>query len=176
MSTTVTSRTASTTTTATSMTSGSVERGAVAVLTRAPSVPRLTSAAADFTDPAAAAAAYLAAWCYQPLNDPANTNIATVQPWMTALGWAQDRSQGVTEQMWTQTVTAGLTSVCGPVRASVSAEAPSSAGTRWVVILARRAYVNRAGKIVGQQNLAETRRVLQGADRRWLVDVAVTAG
>ncbi len=146
------------------------------MLTRAPSVPRLTSAAADFTDPAAVAAAYLAAWCYQPLNDPANTNIATVQPWMTALGWAQDRSQGVTEQMWTQTVTAGLTSVCGPVRASVSAEAPSSAGTRWVVILARRAYVNRAGKIVGQQNLAETRRVLQGADRRWLVDVAVTAG
>lgn len=146
------------------------------MLTRAPSVPRLISVPADFTDPAAVAAAYLAAWCYQPLNDPANTNIATVQPWMTALGWAQDRSQGVTEQMWTQVVTAGLTSVCGSVRASVSAEAPSSAGTRWVVILARRAYVNRAGKIVGQQNLAETRRVLQGADGRWLVDVAVTAG
>ncbi|MET3803968.1 hypothetical protein ABIB25_000954 [Nakamurella sp. UYEF19] len=153
-----------------------VARGGVQVLTAAPRPPRTTPNPSDFLSPTAVAAAYLAAWCYQPLTKPANQNIAQVMPWMTALGWAQDKSRGITGDMWEQTVKAGLTSICGPVQATESTDAPTADGMRWVSLLTRRAYVAGNGKIVGQQNLAQTRRVLRASNGQWFVDISVNAG
>ena len=150
--------------------------GPVLPLAAAPAVPRLTPLPADFVSPTAVVAAYLAAWCYQPLGKPANTNIAVAAAWVTAAGLQSDSGQGLTNQQWAAQVASGLTSMCGPAVAVVSPDAPTGPNLRWVSVTARRAYVNRAGQIVGQQNISQTRRVLQAPDGRWLVDVQVYAG
>ena len=71
---------------------------------------------------------------------------------------------------------AGLTAACGQVVAGISAEAPTGQRQAWVHVAARRAYTTPAGRIVGQQTVAATRRVLQDPTGRWLVDVGVNAG
>ena len=60
------------------------------MLTAVPDPPRLAALPADFGTAEAVAAAYLAAWCYQPAEQAANTNLRTAAPWMTAAGWADD--------------------------------------------------------------------------------------
>lgn len=114
--------------------------------------------------------------CYQPIGQPANWNLAAEAPWVTATGWDFDKATAVSAQQWANIVNGGLTQICGPVVDAVSAEAPSGPRERWVQVSARRAYVEQAGKVVGQRTTAQTRRVLQDSTGRWLVDVGVNAG
>ncbi len=145
-------------------------------LTKKPPAPSLLPAAADFLTPQAVAAKYLQVWCYQPVNQPANTNIANTAGWVTAAGWADDKSRAVTQTAWASTQKSGLTSVCGPATVIPLDEAPNSTTLQWVQISARQAFVNPAGVIVGQQTINQTRRILQAPDHRWLVDMQVQAG
>lgn len=150
--------------------------GQVKRLATAPRPPALTTNRSDYASPLTAAQRYLQVWCWQPAQKPANTNIADVASWVTAAGWADDKSRAVTPASWKRTQAAGLTSSCGPITAYEAAEAPQTDEARWVNLSARQAFVNRAGKIVGQQTITQTRRVLRALDGRWLVDIEVTAG
>lgn len=150
--------------------------GQVKRLATAPRPPALTTNRSDYASPLTAAQRYLQVWCWQPAQKPANTNIADVASWVTAAGWADDKSRAVTPASWKRTQAAGLTSSCGPITAYEAAEAPQTDEARWVNLSARQAFVNRAGKIVGQQTITQTRRVLRAPDGRWLVDIEVTAG
>ena len=78
-----------------------------APLTAAPPPPRTRPRAADYASPAAAAAAWLAVHCYQPVTRPANFNIAAEAPLMTAAGWAFDRQQAISDRQWAATVRPG---------------------------------------------------------------------
>lgn len=150
--------------------------GAVPDLTAAPARPRLTPQPDDFTTPESVVAAYLAAWCYQPLNKPANQNIATAAAWVTKAGWDSDVRQALTNQQWSARVQSGLTTLCGPPKVVISPDAPRGEALVWVSVTARQAYVDDSGRIIRQQNISETRRVLRADDGRWLVDVQVAAG
>ena len=174
--TTPTSGSAAATTTAPNASTTPAAAIPIKALTKAPSPPSLTVTPADFTSAAAVAARYLQVWCYQPAAQAANTNIANVASWVTAAGWADDKTRAVTNDSWARTQKAGLTSVCGPVQASTSAEAPNSYGLQWMQLSARQAFVNKAGVIVGQQTINQIRRVLRAPDGRWLVDMEVQAG
>ena len=121
------------------------------------------------------AAAYLAAWCYQPEDQPANTNLRTAAGWMTAAGWADDSSRAVDEPSWARTQAAGVSTVCGPATASVSPQGPNSPTATWVTVTAQQARV-RGGALIGQGPVSMMRRVLRAPDGRWLVDVRVMAG
>lgn len=151
-------------------------RGLPAVLTTPPTPPRLTPLPADYVSPEAAAAAWMAAWCYQPLTMPANQNITKAKGWVTALGYAADKAGALSGEEWRAQVDSGLTPICGPVSAIVSPDAPAVGNARWVLITTRRAYVIAGGTIKGQQQVSRTRRLLQAPDGRWLVDAEVTAG
>lgn len=121
-------------------------------------------------------AVYLAVWCYQPLHEPANQNIATAAAWVTKAGWDSDVRQALTNQQWAARVEAGLTTLCGPAKVVISPDAPRSPTMVWVSVTARQAYVDDSGRIIRQQNISQTRRVLRADDGRWLVDVQVAAG
>lgn len=150
--------------------------GQVKPLATAPRLPVLTANHNDYASPLTVAQRYLQVWCWQPAQKPANTNIADVASLVTAAGWVDDKSRAVTSASWKRTQAAGLTSSCGPITAYEAAEAPQTDEARWVNLSARQAFVNRAGKIVGQQTITQTRRVLRAPDGRWLVDIEVTAG
>jgi len=136
---------------------------------------RLAALPADFATARSVAAAYLAAWCYQPAGQPANTNLRNAAGWMTAAGWADDSSRAVDEPSWARTQAAGVSTVCGPATASVSPQGPNSSTATWVTVTAQQARV-RGGALIGQSPVSMMRRVLQAPDGRWLVDVRVMAG
>lgn len=146
-----------------------------AALTAVPDPPRLAALPADFATARSVAAAYLAAWCYQPAEQPANTNLRNAAGWMTAAGWADDSSRAVDEPSWARTQAAGVSTVCGPATASVSPQGPNSPTATWVTVTAQQARV-RGGALIGQSPVSMMRRVLQAPDGRWLVDVRVMAG
>jgi len=146
-----------------------------AALTAVPDPPRLAALPADFATARSVAAAYLAAWCYQPAEQPANTNLRNAAGWMTAAGWADDSSRAVDEPSWARTQAAGVSTVCGPATASVSPQGPNSPTAVWVTVTAQQARV-RGGALIGQSPVSMMRRVLQAPDGRWLVDVRVMAG
>ena len=135
----------------------------------------VTALPADFATARSVAAAYLAAWCYQPAEQPANTNLRNAAGWMTAAGWADDSSRAVDEPSWARTQAAGVSTVCGPATASVSPQGPNSPTATWVTVTAQQARV-RGGALIGQSPVSMMRRVLQAPDGRWLVDVRVMAG
>ena len=144
-------------------------------LTAVPDPPRLAPLPADFATAQAVAAAYLAAWCYQPADGAANTNLRNAAGWMTAAGWADDSSRAVDEPSWARTQAAGVSTVCGPATASVSPQGPNSPTAVWVTVTAQQARV-RGGALIGQSPVSMMRRVLQAPDGRWLIDVRVMAG
>ena len=144
-------------------------------LTAVPDPPRLAPLPADFATAQAVAAAYLAAWCYQPADQAANTNLRNAAGWMTAAGWADDSSRAVDEPSWAVTRAAGVSTVCGPATASVSPQGPNSPTATWVTVTAQQTRV-RGGALIGQSPVSMMRRVLQAPDGRWLVDVRVMAG
>ena len=146
-----------------------------AALTAVPDPPRPAPLPADFATARSVAAAYLAAWCYQPAEQPANTNLRNAAGWMTAAGWADDSSRAVDEPSWARTQAAGVSTVCGPATATVSPQGPNSATATWVTVTAQQARV-RGGALIGQSPVSMMRRVLQAPDGRWLVDVRVMAG
>lgn len=146
-----------------------------AALTAVPGPPRPAPLPADFATARSVAAAYLAAWCYQPAGQPANTNLRNAAGWMTAAGWADDSSRAVDEPSWALTQAAGVSAVCGPATASVSPQGPNSPTATWVTVTAQQARV-RGGALIGQSPVSMMRRVLQAPDGRWLVDVRVMAG
>jgi hypothetical protein len=145
------------------------------MLTSAPGLPRLLALPADFTTPEAVAAAYLAAWCYTPVDQAANTNLRNASRGMTAAGWTDDTSRAVDEPTWARTRAAGVGTVCGPVTATVSAQGPNTDAAKWVAASAMHART-RGGVLIGQSPVTVMRRVLLAADGRWLVDVRVNAG
>lgn len=145
-------------------------------LTAAPQMPRMASTAADYVSAAAVAKQYMAVWCYQPASGAANQNLANEAAWVTAAGWADDKSRAVPTTSWTQTQKAGLTSLCGPIVVTPLTEAPNAPTLQWVQVAARQAIVNRQGQLIGQQTITQTRRILKAPDGRWLVDVQVQAG
>ena len=146
-----------------------------ATLTAVPDPPRPAALPADFATARSVAAAYLAAWCYQPAGQPANTNLRNAAGWMTAAGWADDSSRAVDEPSWALTQAAGVSAVCGPAIAGVSPQGPNSSTAVWVTVTAQQARV-RGGALIGQSPVSMMRRVLQAPDGRWLVDVRVMAG
>ena len=146
-----------------------------AALTAVPDPPRLAALPADFAAARSVAAAYLAAWCYQPADRAANTNLRNAAGWMTAAGWADDVSRALDEPGWARTRAAGVSTVCGPATASVSPQGPNSPTTTWVAVSAQQARV-RGGVLIGQSPISMMRRVLRAPDGRWLVDVRVMAG
>ena len=146
-----------------------------AALTAVPDPPRPAPLPADFATARSVAAAYLAAWCYQPADRAANTNLRNTAGWMTAAGWADDSSRAVDEPSWARTQAAGVSTVCGPATASVSPQGPNSPTATWVTVTAQQARV-RGGALIGQSPVSMMRRVLQAPDGRWLVDVRVMAG
>ena len=146
-----------------------------AALTAVPDPPRLAAVPADFAAAPAVAAAYLAAWCYQPADRAANTNLRNTAGWMTAAGWADDASRALDDSGWARTRAAGVSTVCGPATASVSPQGPNSPTTTWVAVSAQQARV-RGGALIGQSPVSMMRRVLRAPDGRWLVDVRVMAG
>lgn len=146
-----------------------------AALTAVPDPPRPAALPADFATARSVAAAYLAAWCYQPADQAANTNLRNAAGWMTAAGWADDSSRAVDEPSWARTRAAGVSTVCGPATASVSPQGPTSPTATWVTVSAQQARV-RGGALIGQSPVSMMRRVLQAPDGRWLVDVRVMAG
>lgn len=138
--------------------------------------PRLTTAAADFASPEAVTAQYLAAWCWMPLDGPANQNIANAALWMSAAGWADDKTRAIGRGTWQQIVADGTSTVCGPAKAVLY---PSPRGTppgvRFVTVTATRYRVqNRA--VISTDIVRELRVVRQAADGRWFVDVIQEAG
>lgn len=150
--------------------------GAVDLLTVAPEPPRLRPVPADFATPVAVAAAWMAAWCYRPLDMPVNQNIGNASWWVTKTGFATDRQHADTQEEWDRQVASGLTPICGPVSAVESTAMPRHGNVAWVLLTARRAYVAADGTIVGQESVSRTRRVLQHEDGRWFVDIEVSAG
>ena len=145
-------------------------------LTAAPPPPRMASGPADYASAITVAKQYMAVWCYQPASGAANQNLANEAAWVTAAGWADDKSRAVPTTSWTQTQKAGLTSLCGPIVVTPLTEAPNAPTLQWVQIAARQAIVNRQGQLIGQQTITQTRRILKAPDGRWLVDVQVQAG
>ena len=145
-------------------------------LTAAPPPPRMASGPADYASAVTVAKQYMAVWCYQPASGAANQNLANEAAWVTAAGWADDKSRAVPTTSWTQTQKAGLTSLCGPIVVTRLTEAPNAPTLQWVQIAARQAIVNRQGQLIGQQTITQTRRILKAPDGRWLVDVQVQAG
>lgn len=146
-----------------------------APLTGVPDPPRLLALPGDFVSPEAVAAVYLAAWCYTPIDQNANTNLQYASRWMTAAGWTDDTSRAVDEPTWAQTQAAGVGTVCGPVTATVSVQGPNTPTTRWVAASAMQART-RGGVLIGQSPVTVMRRVLLATGGRWLVDVRVNAG
>ena len=146
-----------------------------AALTAVPDPPRPAPLPADFATARSVAAAYLAAWCYQPADQPANTNLRNAAGWMTAAGWADDSSRAVDEPSWAVTRAGGVSTVCGPATATVSPQGPNSPTATWVTVTAQQARV-RGGALIGQSPVSMMRRVLRAPDGRWLVDVRVMAG
>jgi hypothetical protein len=144
-------------------------------LAAAPGPPRLLALPADFTTPEAVAAAYLAAWCYTPVEQSANTNLRNASRWLTAAGWADDIARAVDEPTWAQAQAAEVGTVCGPVTAMVSAQGPNTDAAKWVAASAMQART-RGGVLIGQSPVTVMRRVLLAANCRWLVDVRVNAG
>lgn len=150
--------------------------GPAVELTAAPPAPRLKPEPADYTDPLAVSRAYLAVWCHQRLDGPANQNVADAAAWATRLGFEFDSSTALTDQAWQDLVAGGLTPTCGPVTAVVSPDAPVGDNWVWVQMTTRRAWLDDSGRIIGQDNVSRTRRVVQAPDGRWLVDAQVQAG
>lgn len=149
--------------------SSATAASAPASLLAAPREPRITPDPTDFRSPEAVAAAYFLVWCWQPVDQDANTNIAAVAPWMTAAGWNDDRRRAITDAEWALTVREGTSLACGPPR--VAASPGSGIGrSRWVIITAQQAQV-RAGEIVAQYPVNQRRRFVQTDDGRWFVDV-----
>jgi hypothetical protein len=146
-----------------------------AMLAAAPKPPRLLALPADFTTPEAVAAAYLAAWCYTPVDQAANTNLRNASRWMTAAGWTDDTSRAIDQPTWAQTQAAGVSTVCGPVTATVSSQGPNTDAAKWVAASAMQART-RGGLLIGQSPVTVMRRVLLATVGRWLVDVRVNAG
>jgi hypothetical protein len=147
----------------------------LAALTAAPAPPRLLALPRDFDSPEAVAAAYLAAWCYTPVDQAANTNLQNASRWMTAAGWTDDTARAIDEPTWAHTRAAGVGTVCGPVTATVSVQGPNTDAVKWVAVSAMQART-RGGVLIGQSPVTVMRRVLLATGGRWLVDVRVNAG
>jgi hypothetical protein len=151
------------------------DRWDTAVLDAVPDPPRRLALPTDFLTPQSVAAAYLQVWCYAPAEEPANTNITSTAPWMTAAGWADDAARAVDEPTWARTRSAGVSTICGPATAGISPQAPHTADATWVAVTAQQVRV-AGGAVIGQSPVSMVRRILRAPDGRWLVDVRVMAG
>jgi len=136
-----------------------------------PPAPRLTPQPADYTTPAAVAAAYFAAWCAVRPGAAADTGVQQAIGWLTVDGWRDDQAQAAAAGP----PTAGVGTGCGPVQADPVTAAPATGQLAWVRIRARRVWL-RDGAVIGDHQVGQVRRVVRGADGRWLVDVRVAAG
>ena len=136
-----------------------------------PPAPRLTPQPADYTTPAAVAAAYFAAWCTVRPGAAADTGVQQAIGWLTVDGWRDDQAQAAAAGP----PTAGVGTGCGPVQADPVTAAPATGQLAWVRIRARRVWL-RDGAVIGDHQVGQVRRVVRGADGRWLVDVRVAAG
>jgi hypothetical protein len=136
-----------------------------------PAAPRLTPDPADYTTPAAVAAAYFAAWCHLSAGAAAATGVEQAIGWLTLDGWRDDQARAVAAPP----PTPGVGVECGPVRVQAVAAAPRTESLVWVRIRARQVWV-RGGAVLGDHLVSQVRRVVRAGDGRWLVDVRVTAG
>jgi len=136
-----------------------------------PPAPRLTPQPADYTTPAAVAAAYFAAWCTVRPGAAADTGVQQAIGWLTVDGWRDDQARAAAAGQ----PTAGVGTGCGPVQADPVTAAPATGQLAWVRIRARRVWL-RDGAVIGDHQVGQVRRVVRGADGRWLVDVRVAAG
>lgn len=140
-------------------------------LAAAPQPPRLTPQPADYTTPAAVAAAYIVAWCAVPAGASAVSGVEQAVPWLTVDGWRDDHARAIAAPP----PTTGMSTLCGSARADEIASAPASDQTVWVAIKARQTWL-RDGVVIGDHQISQVRRVVRAGDGRWLVDVRVNAG
>ncbi len=138
-------------------------------------LPRLTPAVSDFASPQAVAAQYLSVWCYLPVAGQANENIARVAGWVTAAGWADDKARAIGGATWAEIQDQGISTVCGPVTATLNHEGPETERRKFVQLTTTR-YRIAAGWVIDSDTIATQRRVLRADDGRWLVDIQVDAG
>lgn len=138
--------------------------------------PVVAPSPADYATPETVAARYLAVWCYMPVDQPANTNLAGVASFVTAAGWEDDKTRAVTEERWLAMQDAGTGMVCGPVTTSVNPHGPATDRRAYIELSATRYAIDADGSVVRSDDLHQLRKVLKADDGRWLVDKQVQAG
>lgn len=114
-------------------------------------------------------------WCYLPVDGQANLNIARVASWVTAAGWVDDKTRAIGPATWAEIQDQGISTVCGPVTATLNHEGPETDRRKFVLLSTTR-YRIAAGRVIDSDVIAVQRRVLRADDGRWLVDVQVQAG
>lgn len=117
----------------------------------------------------------MAQYCATDYREPINANITRAAVFATPAGTAADTKTADTPDTYRQVRDQKLSSRCANITAQTDPDGPSSPTRLYVQVSAIRTQL--AGDQPFQTSpLTSTRRVIQGADGYWRVDIAVDAG
>ena len=139
-----------------------------------PAPPPDTSAA-SYADPVTVTTAWMQQYCQTDYQEPINANIERASVFATPAGTAADLAAGDTPQGYQQVVAEQVSNRCSGITAQIDPDGPSGPNEVYVAVSATRTQLAN-GVPFQTIPLHSVRRVLRGADGRWLVDVAVDAG
>jgi hypothetical protein len=121
------------------------------------------------------AEAWMQQFCATDYHEPINDNVRRAAVFATAASTAADLAAGDTPATYHQVVAQQLASRCADVTAQTDPDGPSSPTEVYVQVSAIRTQL-AGGAPFQTMPVTSIRRVLRGADGRWLVDIAVDAG
>lgn len=137
--------------------------------------PAPDTSAATYADPVTVATAWMQQFCQTDYQEPVNGNVTRASVFATPAGTAADLAAGDTPSSYQQVVAQKLSSRCSSITAQIDPEGPSGPNEVYVEVSASQTQL-AAGIPFEVLPLTSTRRVLRGADGRWLVDIAEDAG
>lgn len=140
-----------------------------------PAPPAADVSAVVFTDPVVVASRWWEQSCPSDYRDALHTSVQRAAVFQTPRGAAADLVTADTEQTYRQVREQKIVVRCDGFTATVSPEAPSTQDLVYVVLTARRVLAVDERPFQSEDR-QQVRRVVRGADGRWLVDVTVGAG
>jgi hypothetical protein len=137
--------------------------------------PAPDTSAATYANPVTVTTAWMQQFCQTDYQEPINGNVTRAAVFATPAGTAADLAAGDTPTSYQQVVAQKLSSRCSNVTAQLDPEGPSGPNEVYVEVSASQTQL-ADGSPFEVLPLTSTRRVLRGADGRWLVDIAEDAG
>jgi hypothetical protein len=133
------------------------------------------TSAASYADPVAVTTAWMQQYCQTDYQEPINGNVQRASVFATPAGTAADLAAGDTPEGYQQVVAEKVANRCSGITAQLDPDGPSGPSEGYVAVSATRTQLAN-GIPFQTMPLNSVRRVLRGADGRWLVDIAVDAG